>query len=359
MNTNHLALLVAPLLLAALGTPSGQDDTQERAWVLLDGVAAQAGGDIVTMRDLDRAVRDAVRARFGDEPLSSKEALDAISWERLQELVFAYLESQAGADMGIDPDQVAQLIERYVSQQRKELGAAEYVDELQAGGRRALSVQEDEARRLYRQIWRWSKVGRRGLAGTRPTRDRFIRPGELKGIYRTNRAQLRPDQVRLRVLVVSVAASGGVEQARERLAEARRRLADGEDFGDLVMEMGDDARDTGGLLGWARVEGLTHPALQVFAGEADLDELSPILPVPPVGEPQAFVLARLEDRREEGPPSFEDREVQLFLRDIFTRQRENRILEYERSNLGRGAFSWVHPGLRALQAGAAAQGPVR
>lgn len=349
--------LLALTLTAAAQSPDPASGAPETGWILHDAIAAQAGDEIVTMRELDQAIRDAVRSRFGDQPLSNRAELEQMSREALQAMVDMLLESQAGEDMGVDPEKISLFVDRMVATERRGLGASQYVEQLLAGGQQGLTVEEARVRQLYRQLWLGSTLGwDNGWA--RRTRDRHIRPGELKAMYREGRELLWPDRVRLRVLAVPVGPDGP-EPAHRRLEEALARIEKGEDFAELAAELGMETPDGRGLLGWMQVPTLV-PGLKEFAAEAELGDLSPILPMPPGDRPVRFVLARLEDREEQTPPAYDGRDVQQTLRRLYTRRRDDRILTMERARLHRAAYAWLHPGLRGPQGGAGgAESPPR
>ena len=339
-----------PVAAAAQGPPP--PPSSEEGWVLLDGVAAQVGSEIVTMRELDARVRKEVEEISQTTPLSNEQELNLVSWRNLEAMVIDMLEAQAGEDMGIDREQIELLVARILEDEKNE----GILDTVRPS--RGLDDTERRARALYQELWRLQKLGGTGLGGSRPIRDRYIRPGELKMMYRANKDELKPDEIRLRVLVVPIAAHGSLEATRSFLEDTRRRVEAGDDMGDLVLEHGADARDTGGLLNWMPLPSLNHPGLRTFAEGAQLGELSDILPLPPVGEPQALVFARLEEKRDNEPPPFEEPTVQRMLREVFTKERDNRVMGFERALLSQNAYSWLHPGLRRLRNAAAQSGPI-
>ncbi len=329
---------------------------QDEGWVLMNGVAIQAGDEIITLRKYDQSVRDELEKQKGR--ISNQEDLDAISWLVAQRLVVGELEVQAGEDLGIDPAQIDRIVQFRQSDLRSE-STLSFVDELLAEGKDAFSWREDETEGLYQEIWKLKKLGGGGLPDDRPTQDRHIRPGELKAIYRLNKNDLQPPEVELQLLILSVEAAGGPDQARAILEGARERALSGEDFGDLIREIGSEMVEARGLWGLVPVPAIPEPRLRQFALEGQVGDLGDILPMPPSGPAEAFVLPRIHQRIDHETPAFADRKIQRFLRKRFVEIRQERILDREHAELGRRAYTWLHPGLRELRDAVASRGPAQ
>ncbi len=353
-------LLLCPQTTAPenASTPNGgprSAGVQDEGWVLMNGVAIQAGDEIITLKEYDQSVRTELEKQKGR--ISNQGDLDEISWMVAQRLVVGELEVQAGEDMGIDPAQIDRIVQFKESEQRSE-STLSFVDELLAEGRDAFSWQEDETESLYQQLWEIKTLGGE-LPDARPTQDRHIRPGELKAIYRLNKNDLQPPEVELQLLILAVDAAGGAEQARAILEAARDRATAGEDFGDLVREIGTEMVEARGLWGLAPVPAIPEPRLREFALDGQVGDLGEILPMPPSGPAEAFVLPRIHQRVDHEPPAFAERKIQRFLRGRFSEIRRDRILSRERAELGRRAYTWLHPGLRDLRDAVATRGPAQ
>lgn len=320
---------------------------QERPNAILEGVAIQAGEKLVTLSDFERAIR---RAREKD-PRTTPEGVDRQRFEILRSLWTDRLEEQSGADLGLDPAQIARISRANLEAARDKEGLDAYLAELRQAGRDALSDESDRKQEIFRYLWEQAAQGK-AFAAKRATRDQSIRPGELRAMYAENLDRLAPVTVQLRWLIVASAAAGGAEAARASCEDARARVLAGEDLALLVLERGSDLRERGGLTPSVPPRNFPESALIPFCEQAEIGELSEVLPLtnPKTGKPDpelGYHVAQLHDRVAPPLPEFTSPEVQRILRGYFTRQRRERILERERERLRRDSFSWITPLLAA------------
>jgi hypothetical protein len=343
-----LLLLQSPQSNGAAAAPA-----DDQGWSLVDGVALQAGDEVITLLALDRIVRPEIERN--QDRIRNQADIDELTQLLVRNVVVRELEAQAGEDMGLRREDIDRIVQAQLDDFSSQ--SPSFIDELLQKGQDAFSWTEAQRKELHRYIWTRSQVGGESFGDKRPTRDRHIRPGELRAIYRANGADLDPDQVELQVLVLEVQAAGGVESARTILEAARERALSGEDFGALVQEIASERVETRGLTGLLALNTIADPALHAFAVRAEPGDIGEVLTVPARGTPHALVLPRLHQRVENDPPPFGDRKVQTFLREAFTKTREERILGRERAALVEEAFTWVSPGLRGAQRSPAAAAP--
>ncbi len=315
---------------------------QDGGWVLLDGVAVQAGDHVVTLRALDKFVRQ--EAERNRERIQSQDDIDDLTQVLVRRLVLRELEAQAGEDMGLDREQIDRIVQAQLAENSSQIPT--FVDELLRQGEDAFSWSTEQKKDLYRYVWEKTKVGEESFGDKRPTRDRHIRPGELRAIYRANKDDLEPDRVELQILVLSVRAAGGLDAARSILEGARQRALAGEDFGALVQEIASERVETQGMTGLVPINAISDPGLHDFAAKGGVGDIGEILTLPQGGPTQALVLPRLNQKVENDPPPFDDRRIQTLLRKAFEEKRTERILGRERAELGKQAFTWLSPGLR-------------
>jgi len=335
----------APILLAWLAVaqapPSAPVEPQR---ILLDCVALQAGESQITLSELAREKK----RRFKDRPAPTREEEQRLTTNLVRDMVVMRLEEQQGQDLGLDRAQIDHINKLNLERDREKAGREGYLAQLQEQGLDALAAEEDQEKNLWRLLWEYSELGN-AYAGRRATQDRYIRPGELRELYVENRAALAPVQVQLRMLIVSSAAAGGPEKARESCEQARERVLAGEDMGEIVDELGVEFRDTRGLTQFLPPDNLLDPALRAFASQAKPGELSAVLPLLNKNEQPApdigYQLAELHERKEPPQPDFESAEVQRTLTFVFTRQRQNELLTRGRERLRRESYGWVHPSL--------------
>jgi hypothetical protein len=328
-----------PVLILAF--PWVQGGTRDNA--ILEGVAVQAGDQLVTLGDLQRVLK-----RYREfRPPANPEEDDRQRAQALRDLWTLRLESQAGEDLGLDPAQIERINRLNLAADRERAGLEAYLAQLGEEGRDALADEEDRERELLRYMWEYSVLGN-AFAGRRARSDNTIRPGELRAIYAENRDRLAPATVQLRWLIVASSAAGGPEAARASCEDARARALAGEDLALLVEERGSEFRETRGLTPFAPPQAILEPTLAEFAETAEVLDLSPVLPLTNrrTGKPDpelGYHFAELHERRTPPVPEFGSVEVQRSLREFFARQRRERVLERERERLRRSSFSWVNP----------------
>ena len=175
-----------------------------------------------------------------------------------------------------------------------------------------------------------------------------MRPGELRALFAENREALAPITVQLRLFVVASEDVGGAEAARASCEEVRTRVLAGEDLPLFVEERGAVLRDTRGLTPFLPPKALRDPAIVPFAESAEVDELSPVMPLtnPKTGQPDpelGYQIVELLERRVPPPAEFADPEIQRRLRESYTQGRDRMLLDREQDRLRRESFVWIHP----------------
>lgn len=310
---------------------------------ILEGVAVQAGEALVTLGEFERALKQALEK----DPRTSAEGRERQRVEVLRDLWTQRLEEQGGADLGLDPAQIGRISRMNLQAERDKGGLDAYLDDLRQQGKDALTEESSRREEILRYMWEQAAQGK-AFAGRRPTQDPDLRPGELRSMYDENKERLAPATIQLRWLIVSSEAAGSAEAARASCEDARQRVQAGEDLALLVMERGAELRDRGGLTPFIAAEAFPEPALREFADQAQIGDLSPVLPLtnPRTGQPDpklGYQVAQLHDRNEPPIPEFSSPEVQRSLRGFFLRQRQDLILNRARDRLRRNSYSWVSP----------------
>lgn len=329
------------ILLSALLLQGSSSAGPEEGWIPLDGVAAIVNDEIITFGEMTPILE-----RLREETsVTTPQELARLRNQALAEAIDERLTTQAGRSLGLDEQLLERQIHDSMRRHRRDRGSTGFMDYLREQGLEdAQDYRDDIRERLYRDQWRTSVLGVSSGANPRPSQDRFLRPGLLVPLYRQNQDFLgEPDQVVLQELSILGPAVGGPEAARALIEDLRGRLVAGADFRRLVEEYGGTRRDTGGLGPAVPVSRIVLPELKAFAETADPGELSPILPLDAEGR-DGFILFRLVEREEgTAPPPLLDGEVQFFLRQQATRERDLRRRNQARNELRRQAWLWTTP----------------
>ncbi len=348
-------MIPLPLVLALLLAPQAEQpspaapptqtngQTPERRNPVLEGVAVQAGEQLVTLGEFERLFKRMQELR----PQASREEEEQLFRRTLLELWNARLEAQKGADLGLDPTQIARISRLNLQTEREKAGLQNYLTQLRAEGKDAQAEDADRQQEILGAMWQYKALGN-GFAGRRATRDVTIRPGELRAIFEENKKNLAPVTVQLRWLIVASESAGSPDAARASCEDARLKVLEGEDLALLVEERGNSLRDSRGLLPFRPPEAFPDPAVVKFGQEAEIGGLSEVTAVmnPKTNKPDpslGYQLIQLHDRNTPPEPEFDSPDVQRTLRGYFQRQRRDQILGRAREELQREAYSWVNP----------------
>ena len=364
MNPSAPTLLAALLALAprdvAAGPPQSLGEPPEERGAAVDGVVAVVGEEVITFSELRYAVMRAARSGAKADPETI-----------LNEQVRRLMKTQAGQDMGYDPELVEELLQ----------GRMEWIVDKQGGAvkastwlRDAVGMRPDELEDYYRrELYAQSYEG--ALTGTQPGVDgrvgvdRYIRPGQRHAAYEliatsadpAEREKIGavPERVVLQELILPLDTHGG-QRATIELATALRDAAlGGEDFGQLVLLHG-AAKENRGLTAPLPVPSLVQVSanrhgtdeLARFAGDADVGAVSePLVGGALNSERQAVFVYRLDQRIPAEPPRpYVSRETQKVLTEDLEKALDRLRLAVGMERLRETIYVW-------LPAGAADGGP--
>ncbi|MCZ6597319.1 MAG: hypothetical protein O7B99_06765 [Planctomycetota bacterium] len=328
-----------------VGPPIVESPAPRSDWVRRDAVVAQVGDDVITESFIQNEIRNR-KLRI----TTLQEMSDAFSQIVFLE-IFSRLETQAGEDEEIyGEEQVDNYIENFLARRREQQGIVGYTDQILEEGLDPLYEKDRYRESLYRDLHR-----RAGLLGPRPTRDNYLRPGELHAIFRIRLPNLgEPDRVQLQILVISNAAVAGQNAppaaARPLCEDLRKRLIAGDaTFTELVEEFGVRRRESQGVTPLELASTLS-PEERAFVDGAEIGAISEVLPVRPPGktgngaEPVAWEVIKLLVREEGAPPpDFTDRTIQTQLRQEVQDDREEKRLAESRFRAQRQAYVWLNP----------------
>ncbi len=261
MNPLSLALLAltaaaAPVTTvttpAATPTPAAPAQStspdafrSERPWRLFDRVEVIVNEEIVTVSEFDREFREFTRST--NIPATTQQEIQQASILVAQRKVDGLLAEQGGRDLGFDEAQVRRMVQNWEDNLIEEAGGVgQRSENLLAEGSAAHLERAQLTGDIYRISWERAITGRDAGPLGRPTKDRYVRPGQIHRLYdQASRMTGGLEQLgatvgayRLQVLVLDVQELGGIDPTLERAEEVQRRLAAGESFDAMVEEFG-------------------------------------------------------------------------------------------------------------------------
>jgi len=234
--------LAAPLALALL-TGLGPATAEE---ILVDGIAAQVGADIVLISEVMELVgaREQMMRSEGasaaDIALVRSDALEAVIESRLIERMVQ------DADLGATDAEVDATIEAIARENNLS------ITEMQ----RSVTSQQMEWAEYRKQIQ--SELERRKVINAVVGSKITVEDDEVEALYRERHAD-QPEtgtEVHLLQILVPAGAEGGlsVAEACQLTHKARKRIANGEPFSDVASRYSVVALQTGGDLGWVHID---------------------------------------------------------------------------------------------------------
>ena len=313
------ASLVA--MLCALGAvASAQDGDPERVEVV-DRVVALVNGDMITLSELERqVVVQGERLGVPDDP----EIQATFRQQVLEGMVDNALILQVADQRGLRvPDRYFDEWKETTITEMNLPNEAEFIRQVELQGSNMEELKKQFLEGVLIQEIRRQDIEERVN----------ISEPEIEQRYRENVDEfVRPPQVRLRELVIHVTEAGEAE-AQERLAEARRLIESGTDFGEVAKVRSESgSAESGGDLGLFQVSELDESFQSVVSG----------LETGAVSEPlrigESLYLLRVDERTEESTTPLDDvrnqiaeslytekmaTEMENFVRNL----RENAIVE--------------------------------
>lgn len=244
MISIQAALLVCPLLPASVAqAPANRAPGPDRAWRLFDRVEVIVNEEIVTVSEFDREFREFVRST-GMTATTPRETQE-VSILVAQRKVDGLLTEQGGRDLGFDEAQVRRMVSNWEDSLIEEAGGVGQRSEALLDAGSAAHVERAQLTDdIYRISWERAITGRDAGPLGRPTKDRYVRPGQLRHLY--DQASALPGGLeqlgagtgsyRLQLLILDMDSEGGIDKTLAKAEEIQRRLADGEEFNALVEE---------------------------------------------------------------------------------------------------------------------------
>ncbi len=335
-----------------------QHDLQVLSQRFLDSVVVVAGDQIITRTDLFRHMQGTTwRERFLEAEKAPKEQA-RLENEATADLVKAFLEVRAGQDRGFDPEIVEVLVEGRFDESQKQYGGYQaFYRELKRGNSSPERYRESIRRTLYRGAWRGAITGRqKGVTGRREL-NRYVRPGELWGTYRSflksprlaeiELTGFREAQFEILELALGFRALGGRKAALERAQSLRADIAKGVvTFEELIAywaKSDEQAREKSkAVFSLSRAAAISQSAfggsgLLDFLTDSEVGQMSP--PLESKEAVHLFLLTRIEPEVPSKP--FADLEVQAAIRKHLTEKQSK--IRLGRAHMRLIQESQLHP----------------
>jgi hypothetical protein len=208
-----------------------------------DWVVVVAGDQIITRTDLAQHLGGGEWRQRYQEALQlpveqAQQEVTRIENEATSDLVENFLEVRAGQDRGFDPEVVERLVERRFKREQEASGGYQaFYRRLKAGNSSPEDFKDSFRRTLYRYSWQGAITGKQIGTTGRKELNRYVRPGEIWGTYRSylksprlNEIELtgfREAQYEILELALGFQALGGRDAAMERATALRNDLASG------------------------------------------------------------------------------------------------------------------------------------
>ena len=308
-------------ILCALGAVASAQDADPERVEVVDRVVALVNGDMITLSDLERqVVVQGERLGVPDDP----EIQATFRQQVLEGMVDNTLILQVADQRGLRvPDRYFDEWKETTITEMNLPNEAEFIRQVELQGSNIEELKKQFLEGVLIQEIRRQDIEERVN----------ISEPEIEKRYRENVDEfVRPPQVRLRELVIHVTEAGEAE-AQERLAEARRLIESGTDFGEVAKVRSESgSAESGGDLGLFQVSELDESFQSVVSG----------LETGMVSEPlrigESLYLLKVDERTEESTTPLDDvrnqiaeslytekmaTEMENFVRNL----RENAIVE--------------------------------
>ncbi|MBL8857352.1 MAG: hypothetical protein JNL28_02450 [Planctomycetes bacterium] len=321
-------------------------------WNDIDRVVAIVNQDIITWRQL---MRDFKR-EFDSGQLTNESEIHAAQTKILTGHVKNLLRTQAGQDLGADPKAVERTVQDWFDRTvQSSNGVVGMSNVLQSQDMTTQDVKRGMRERIYGNAWSDSITGEGPGVATRPSRDRYVRPGQIR--FRYEEALRRPEALRsiggsnemftLQVLMLDSDKHGGKEKTLALAKELKLAIESGTDMSELVRRYGmPGANDgVGEPADLARIQ-LLFPAAAEFVRQRPKDDalldkyVSEPLVIMETGGRVLYQLARIRLRVDGLTPKLSSPDVQ---RTLALRTRDDLDafrLDRAYARLHRAAYVW-------------------
>ena len=345
--------LFSAIALSLFASHAAAQAAPDEEWLPIDSVAVVVNDEIITESELAKQA-NLVRARE-NVTISTREELEAFEKKVVGQMVRDRLRAQAGKSLGIEDEQLQQIVESHLEGRKRRIGLRKYIDDLAEHNMAAEELRAETKRQFLGQSWMDRVVGE-DHSGQRPHRDRFIRPGYMHRWYVDNRQSFgEPELVEFERFVF-VPEPGTDPVANLALLEGlRKRAIAGEPLTLLAGEIGPN--NSGAFPMTAAIINLTpNPKLKKFAEEADYGAISEVeTRVEPTDQRTIHEFFKLVKRvAPVAPQPFLDYRVQKAIDNVLLSERDSFFLSIGLQGLEDSAY--IQPPLPPLEM---PQGPVR
>lgn len=306
---------------------------------VVERILVKVNGEIITQSDLEDRQVAAIRGR-GEQPSTNAELfriLEEVTPEVIATAVEELLLVQRGKELGY---QLSDAQFRDFLDNLKTENGFETDEEFAETLERQEGMTLDDFRRLVERQMLASQVQQVEILNRVAITDI-----EAQEYYESNIDQYtEPATATLREILILVPETQNVglmadQQARAQVDAVQQRIAAGEDFAEVAIEVSEaSSQPDGGLIGPFRVSDISETIQGVIAG-LDVGEVSEA-----IRTPQGYQILKLEDRTDDVAQPFEDVRAQISenvfndrrldeYRDYLDTLREEAIIEWKSEDL--------------------------
>lgn len=311
-------------------------------WQEFNRPALIVNEELLTLRDIQRGVARRIREQQRKDP-----DMQFMIAEEVTARARNMLQIQGGKDLGFDPEQVDRMVSRYMTRQTESVGGVTRLAEgLKREDKDSFARKEEISDYVNGKLWTESVTGLSPGPGGRVMRDPFVRPGRCLFEYREalkNQPKTRAVETTQLILTLgNPPAPGADERITRRLEELRARVENGEDMGELAELYGATEKGKRGRSPFLSLAALrkSNPEIAGFLDQAQVGELSPVLPYLQAGKRAGYIVVRAEEFRVSPVEPFDDPAGQRRCLLAYRDRLDNYRLQKGLSDLLAAAYVW-------------------
>lgn len=306
MFTHYFSKIVLTLLVVLCFAPAPASAQEEGAPTVIDEVIAQVNGDVVTLSQLRRELKQATEALVRTQNMTEEQArveVDKRRTEIIANLITEQLVMQQGKELGYSDKVEAELNRRMISLAKEQNIKYEQLDDaMRAAGIDPGAFRADARRGIMTGMVFNEEVDRKLYFS--------LTPEEVRKHYEQNQLKFSKPET-LTISEIFLSKVGKTDSDLRALADRLVREArSGKDFGELATINSDreSSRANKGKIGAIAVTDITKP--EVAAALKNLKAGGVTNPIP---SDEGYLIFRIDERTAAAPATFNEQEARAAL----------------------------------------------